>query len=86
MAKTVCLLSQGEAAAIREYQTIPDHTKHKHLYPITAIMMIAADLACTVGEELGIKAVVEHVSNNYVWKTRQSGGYNVKQFTRLVQG
>jgi hypothetical protein len=84
----ICLLSFDEVLALQNYGRMPNcrDKHHKHISRHKALTMIETDLACTVGEEHGINAIVEHSSNGYVWKTRMSGGYNVRQLVRLVQG
>jgi hypothetical protein len=82
----VCVLSSGEVAALMRNGILPCCKKHNHLRFLKAVKMVADDLACTVGEEFGLHAVIEHSSNGYVWKTRKSDGVNVRQMRRLVQG
>lgn len=82
----VCKLSNEEVLALRIYGIMPDHNSHQHLRRNKAIEMIETDMACIVGEEYGLQAIIEHSSNNYVWKTRDSGGVNCRQMVRLVQG
>lgn len=82
----VCVLNPGEVAALTRNGILPCCKKHTHLPFHKAVKMIADDLACTVAEEFGLTAIIEHSSNGYVWKTRKSDGVNVRQMRRLVQG
>ena len=84
----ICLLTYEEAAALHLHGILPscESGHHRHVTFNKAIEMIANDLACTVGEEHGLVAIVEHLSNGYVWKSRMSGGVKVRQMRRLVQG
>jgi hypothetical protein len=82
----VCSLTYDEVAALSNYGIKPSCEHHEHLSFYKALKMITSDLACTVGEDVGLNAIVEHRSNGYVWKTRSSAGTNVRQMVRLVQG
>lgn len=81
----VCRLSPEEVAAFAIYGIIPNHKAHKHISTVKAIQLVVNDQAYAL-EAPGVNAIVEHASNGYVWKSRMSGGYNVRQMVRLVQG
>jgi hypothetical protein len=81
----VCVLSQEEVKAFHLHGIIPNHKQHKHISTAKAINLVVSDLAYAL-EADGVNAVVEHLSNGYVWKSRMSAGYNVRQMVRLVRG
>jgi hypothetical protein len=82
----VCVISNDEAIALMRKGILPCCTKHTHQPFLKAVKMVADDLACTIGEEFGLAAIIEHSSNGYVWKTRKSDGVSVRQMRRVVQG
>jgi hypothetical protein len=79
----ICQLSYSEAKAFQLHQHTPNCKNHRHIAKKKAILLIQSDLWYEVD---GLSAITEFVSNGYVWKSRLSEGFNVRQMRRLVQG
>lgn len=80
---TICHLSISEALAFEHHGIIPQHDHHRHVDFDQAIELIRQDLARAVGQ--GVRAICPQASNDRVWKNRMSGGYQCRQFVRIVQ-
>lgn len=86
MRKTVCKLSLAEIGRFTHHNIRPNCTHHKHCTVLEALSLIEQRDAYSVLEDFSISAITEAPSNNYVWKSRPSAGFNVRQMVRLVQG
>lgn len=85
MSKKICRLSCDELQAIRNGGEVK-HKNHLHCGVRKALELIETDNAYALEDDIGIDAIVEFRSNGYVWKTRPSSGFAVRQMVRLVQG
>jgi hypothetical protein len=77
----ICHLSVEEASAYEQFGIRPSHRNHYHTDTLTALELIRMDLARDV---TGLPAIVDQDSNNRTWKGQMSGGYQVRQFVRVV--
>lgn len=84
--KKVCKLSQEEVGRLINYGLLPNCEAHRHATFLEAICLISDNLFYPIAEEYGLRAITECTNNGNVWKSRQSSGYNVRQFVRMVQG
>lgn len=82
----ICHLSPEEAAAFEEYGIHPNCSHHRHLTLTKAATALQRQLLRPVGEEQGLCAVVDSLSNNRTWKKRISGGMAGMQLVRIVRG
>jgi hypothetical protein len=87
LSKTICKLTHGELIALQQHGIFPNCKNHHHCSKSEAINLVLKDEAYPVTGFPGFEnAIVEHESNGYVWKTRPSSGYSVRQLVRVVQG
>jgi hypothetical protein len=82
LAASICYLSEREVSRLTNYGIEPNHKEHRHISIREAAELIAlSDVRVVCEDEANkrVRAVAMAFSNEYVWKSRPSSGYNVRQ-------